>query len=552
MKRSEESVVPANGWWMLLVFCLASCASLQQFAMTPEERQEHAAMSCSHADDKTWNLGTGRALDVRRKAQGFWALRAERWVPPNQPLLMEDAVKEAVGLSKANRRRHRSLELASGLTQQSTQVDDLNVVDFVPEGDVGHRFRVFTVGEPQDPKRVYGQPQGEVALLATVGECPRVVAESTCKDGTLKTIVTVDGKVPCMGPFTVGLYVDIDLGDGSPRRKLPFGEPLQLPGGQKRLSFRVFQAGSDLELGEVTRDIDEFSDPVPAEALAALSLDREDVAARLYENLSAATRTDELKVKITEARVARARAFSGRPGPATRWLTTMKIGTLPGDPEVLRITGERIGSALTELGRDETPTSEKFRVGASLVRFVRAHSSETAAAADEGLSVFEAHYGPLFVKAKIDDQKDWEAFIELYPRSKYSAELKDIIGQLDRLAVANASAERIEKETDQLWDDVRSKGDSLAELAFKISFAQKHFDPGRVRRSLENMRAYRALLIENTYCPAKKAFVDGAGAAEFIKRGAQHCKEEPPTSSGLAGATITLTDECRAAFATGC
>jgi len=70
--------------------------------------------------------------------------------------------------------------------------------------------------------------------------------------------------------------------------------------------------------------------------------------------------------------------------------------------------------------------------------------------------------------------------------------------------------------------------------------------------NLPTMRAMNAAIVTEKYCPAKKAFIQGASAGEFAKRAAKHCKDEAPTGQGLSGVEVTLTAECQQVYATQC
>lgn len=66
------------------------------------------------------------------------------------------------------------------------------------------------------------------------------------------------------------------------------------------------------------------------------------------------------------------------------------------------------------------------------------------------------------------------------------------------------------------------------------------------------MHLHHEMLVKDGFCPARKEFVKAAGQGAFTKRAAEHCKGEPPTESGVPGVGVTLTNECRSAFASGC
>jgi len=516
-------------------FILFGCASVQEFAMTPEERaqqDQRAAEKCSAtSDNRTWDLGTGRALEVRRIAPGFWALRDEGWAPSNQPLAIADQDREAADLRKVNRLRVESLDLAKGISRQAARVGDMDVVDLVPDGGVPYQFRAIT----NDDKTI--------GILATAGECPHVVAHSTCENQTLRTDVRVEGTLRCVGPYSVSSdYVEINSDASARHTRLPFGEMLNTPPDRGSLTFTIFAPGSKFELATVTRQIDDLTDPVPEEVLATLRAGREPVAAKLYQTLADSFRTANFEKNIVELRVTRANTVSDRPAAITKYMAGLSLGSLPGDKEVSEVLARQLsGLAAAD------PSAANLELAATIGKTCTDHGVQRP-----DLSAMEAKYGPLLTTSLYGNEKAEAAFYQLFPDSHFNHDVMAMHTQ-EMVQRRNADAEAQDHaDLDQLWEDVRSQGDSLAELTFKIAFAEKTFDQRRARRGILNMRAGREMVVRNGYCPAKKAFVTRAGTSEFSKRATQHCKDEPPTSTGLAGAEITLTRECRVVFATGC
>ncbi len=358
---------------------LMGCASIQEFAMTPEERAQQAARApakCSAGDNRTWDLGTGGALEVRRKAPGFWALRDEGWVPANQPLTMADQDREAVGLTKRNHLRMESLDLAKGISRPSVRVGDMSVVDLVPDGRVPYQFRAIS----NDDKTV--------SILATAGECPRVVAHSTCEGETLRTAVRVEGTVRCVGSYSVtGDYIEIASDEGDHHAKLTFGEILTMPAARRSLSVLIFAPNSKVPIGRVTREIDDFSDPVPDEVLAMLRVGKEAVAAKLFEGLADRFRTTDLEQKIAALRVNRAEATRAQPATLAKHLNGLVFGVMPGDKDVLGVFAKLL-PAIT----DAEPSSSNIQLAAKIAGLCAEYGVQRP-----GLSSMEAKYGPLLI-----------------------------------------------------------------------------------------------------------------------------------------------------------
>lgn len=292
-------------------------------------------------------------------------------------------------------------------------------------------------------------------------------------------------------------------------------------------------------------------DPGREEVLAKVRDGEEEQASKLFWALPQDARTTKFASLVTAARVERIKDLESTPRDVAEAVASLKLDALPGDREALEALAGRVDKALVNLAR-RPADSANFRRGANMVEMVRDHSSEMAGATATGLSAFEERYGPVLVSGGLKDEDDWRAFVALYPESKYAQQLEENIAQLDQAAAIRASTERREREAAQLWEEVQRQGDNLAELSFKIAFAQKYVDPRRARIGLRNMRIHQEMLINDFYCPAKKEFVGNLGAAEFSKRAAAHCKDEPPMTSGLNGVEVKLTNECRAAFATVC
>jgi hypothetical protein len=290
-----------------------------------------------------------------------------------------------------------------------------------------------------------------------------------------------------------------------------------------------------------------------AEVLSKLRVGLEPDAARLFWDLPQGARTSAFAAEVTRVRVEHAKSLESKPRDVAGALRSLKLDKLPGDKETLEALAERVAKALRGLAKYGASESGDFRLGAFLVQAVHDHPAEMGETTTEALKAFEAKYGPLLVAADIKDEEDWEAFIKLFPDSSYSEQMNQHIAELQQLAVASDVARRREQEADRLWLAVQGYGDEMATYAYKISFAERNFAPHpRTLRGIAGMRSYRAGLARDSYCPAKKEFVDVVGAGEFQKRAAAHCKDEAPTDVGVGGVQIVLTNECRAAFAVGC
>lgn len=111
----------------------------------------------------------------------------------------------------------------------------------------------------------------------------------------------------------------------------------------------------------------------------------------------------------------------------------------------------------------------------------------------------------------------------------------------------------IDKAVDAAWSSVATVVDDIARKVFMTENAQK-LAPTQplLRRDLPTMVALNRKQVVEQYCPVKAEFMLHAGAVEFQKRSASHCKDDPPVGTGISGADVMLTTQCQAVFATAC
>jgi hypothetical protein len=122
----------------------------------------------------------------------------------------------------------------------------------------------------------------------------------------------------------------------------------------------------------------------------------------------------------------------------------------------------------------------------------------------------------------------------------------DLVGQVDADIQAQAA------QVENLWASVVEVGDDLVQKYFVAEKLSKVANRPHLVRALEQMRIINQATVTERYCPARKAFVQGASAADFAKRAAAHCKDEAPTGAGLSGAEVTLTSQCQQVYASSC
>lgn len=123
--------------------------------------------------------------------------------------------------------------------------------------------------------------------------------------------------------------------------------------------------------------------------------------------------------------------------------------------------------------------------------------------------------------------------------------------------IADKIDSQVHAQLDSAWSQVTDVGDDLVQKQHLVAIAKQWGSAQpRLQRQLPAMLALNQQEIAERYCPARKAFVQlfaqQAGAAEFQKRAAAHCKNETPHGEGISGADVTLTSECVAVYATPC
>ncbi|MGH7296276.1 MAG: hypothetical protein ACRELB_15155, partial [Polyangiaceae bacterium] len=113
--------------------------------------------------------------------------------------------------------------------------------------------------------------------------------------------------------------------------------------------------------------------------------------------------------------------------------------------------------------------------------------------------------------------------------------------------IQNAAA-----QVEGLWGNVTDAGDDLAQKYHQVTMVTKMANTPRMQAAVQKMTVINQAIVTERYCPGKKAFIQGASAAEFQRRAVTHCKDQAPTGQGLSGAEVTLTAECQQVYATQC
>jgi hypothetical protein len=222
-------------------------------------------------------------------------------------------------------------------------------------------------------------------------------------------------------------------------------------------------------------------------------------------------------------------------------------GVLPGDQETSAVIGSRIRELLDELVQAD-PEPDVLFTSAMFSDLYRKVMGERP-----DVSFLEPKYAPLLREEAFSEAKYQGAFMVLFPDSPTTKALEEQEARDAEQTEAEAKKLKANMAMEDAWLEVQGRGDEIATLTYKIRFGEQNFVKTRHnQRGLESMRKYRAGLIRDAFCPAKRAFLKGASVAEYNRRVAEHCLNEAPTDVGVGGVQKTLTAECKAAFATGC
>jgi hypothetical protein len=510
MKKAARATLLLLGLAATLVGCVDDLDSVLRSG------SDRPGPRCSASDDgRTWQLGTGHAEDIKRLAPGFFTGRNGAW------------------------RRAALAPSPDGVTEvRPANIEGAEAFEIITQ-DVAYRIRAIRVDDA-------------VAILATPGQCPKVSAVDHCVDDRLKTELLVNGSAPCLGPITVPSdRVAIAMGNNDDRKlELVFGKPLLEKTSSNSVSFAIYLKGSQEPAGHVERRVGDFSKAVPDEVLAFLGLGLELPAGMLWRNVPDEMRTPAASARIAKARVAgivSAASSLTTPLEVGELLRTHPFGVLPGDTEVKDLIAEKIRSLVAERVRAEPRPRALFEIALCL------RLMEPLTADKPDVSGLEAKYGPLLQLPAYADPKVAGSFMLLLPNSKYTRALEAEDANANDQAAVDAKKQAGRAETEDSWTEVQGRGDELATLAYKIRFGRQNFTQTRHnQRGLAQMEKYREGLVRDAFCPAKRAFVQRAGAAEYSRRASEHCSSEAPTDVGVGGVEKKLTAECRAAFATGC
>lgn len=140
-----------------------------------------------------------------------------------------------------------------------------------------------------------------------------------------------------------------------------------------------------------------------------------------------------------------------------------------------------------------------------------------------------------------------------------------MLAELDRLDQKRIRERAVAAAVAAVWTPVEQVGDEIAKRTWMVEYEVSKLGqmPPLQRRvtekQIQGSRLHIAAIVQQQFCPAKKAFMARAGAAEFIRKAGAHCKDNAPTGSAegryYAGAEtgeVILTKQCQAALASSC
>lgn len=519
---------------LLLILMVVGCTGLGG----ADSPSSYGPRCDSEEDGKRWDLGTGSAYDARRFAPGFLSLRDAGWKEPLQGWPVEQARVDKKRFDKANERRFKALWVeASGIEQKLTMVDDIQAFDVLAPPVEPYRIRRFTVRD---------QP----AILITPGVCPHVYATDTCRDDRLKTTITTEGTVKCVGPFTVSDKVLIAMSEDGEKVPMELGKPLLAD--SHAPTFWMFSMDGQ-PLGKAERKLNDFSDALPQEVLAALDLADERPAAQLMKNVPAGLLTDAVKDDVKNTRIeSTKKAAEGVDSPksAIALAGRPSLNTLPGDEEVRTIVRTKVIEVAKLI---DDPTPENWKTASNFVRAIKFYGGTDADVASTGL---DNVFGPRFVDGSLNDPKAQNTFISAFPDSPHTAKLQERLSQEIELNNAEERAKEAEAQLDYDFAGLAEKADQIVTTRWQASFVLRNLNMMRNRRrsqaGAEAFRKEADRLQREEFCPALREFKKKWGPDYLKPRVKERCENEAPIVQGEFGRQVTLDKECRAIFASGC
>lgn len=419
--------------------------------------------------------------------------------------------------------------------QQRGHRDDILFSQGLVDGRWPVEFKLKNAKPPRFRSWVEPGSKDRVVALVTRDECTAFEVIGACKNDRFSTEVLTK-QVECTDADSI--VVDW----GRDRVKLPAGTAVLLPAtAQPRVSASVSQGGTTIWKGALgDGDVDGAS---LREVTATLDGGEPDFAEKLYDALPTHSEADANA--IVNLRVAKAKAVAGISDRRAAFTAAIGVGlppsSLPGDEAVAPI----LAPALAALASGEPADADDALTRLRLLGLARGWSLEYFERYQPEFDRLHDWLGKRLVDGTISDQKVIAAMRRLFPRSTYIATYDaKVQRQKDDAALARQVGDR--------WTDVAEAIDRISILTAKKQIAEQVGTSSQTRRAIPRMGAEIVRETRDEYCTSKQAFIDLAGPAEFQQRARSKCTDEPPTASGVRGAELILTNECRALVANNC
>ena len=546
---------------LLAMAALAAVATSACAVLMPKDpNSREGILQCSAGPERTFDLGNGTIADIRRKAPEFFDLRPEGYERPNTFFGADAEKAQRDPMLAANRRRTLALQESlkndnpDQVALQPVHDADLDVVELMADTVAPH-IRSWTSGNKENG----------ISVLVTAAECPSITATDRCENGILSTRVRTLRK-PCeaqdANPTTFSLAFDQNSafsnttnGDAinvQPGKVVHLEVPVVLasyrsPKDNAPKSAVLLNANHHKTFWKGLLGDGDVQGATVLEVLSVLDDGDLQFAAALYGGMKSPDAATT--AKINERYVERVRSgLDGAKGLEAAGKIANALGRpptgLPGDEEVGKLVvthfladDDRVRAA------PPTPSTWTLRFG-TLEIARRWQSVSRNPEVETRWDAIQKEAGELITGT--DPAPELVSLLRAYvPDSPY-------LRQFDAKNAQAAVAQQAALETANLWHDVQEAGDDIAQKRYVDEFVRANAMTVRNARALQRAAVFVRGEIAETYCPAKKAFVKNTNAAEFNKRVAGHCKDDPPTGNGPGGGSVTLTMQCRAAFATPC
>ncbi len=508
---------------------------------------------------KAWDLGTGSAEQILRESPKFYGL----WDRPfdKQP---EERRKQPMDTT----RRDLPAAMDAGgrnpdhISWDLVTVANATVVSFRPASP-----------NPEPKVRAWtpGGNSGELRLFVTWRGCARMEAVDRCENEVMTMSMRVTGTGSCV-PDEAPLLVEYTLnqreqsvrahgqtwtnrvGSAPEARQVSVKEgavnlakvePNEAATGQ--IPVRLLDQSGEQLLWQGSVTVGDFSNPTRQEVTALFAAGEEKLGRDAYQELS-------VQDASFDAQVAKARAdgiqelvrrCEGTPFCFMQAdIVRPKGSDLPGDDEVRKVlVPSLIKNADAVQGNDGDAM-----VGAGYLLMAAFSWEPKDQAVLSKLAALEARFGPKLADGTISDPNATRLFEGLFPNSQYL----DAKSAHDASANQAAAADRENRRLARIWEDVEEYGDDVAIKRFRARLARQISPSRQTMAGAARMEQHAQAILHDDFCPAKKRFIQASSRKVYDEWARNKCQNNPPTTSGRDGDEVTLTQDCRAVYATAC